>query len=298
MAQPLSVCILLLLCLNHGAANRTSPEPWDLVEAYTNSTHIFYGALSQSIPESGYRTGVMGVNVEQGIGAELTIEEIIWPNAKEHLFSVETAYKGECGATILAFVPSPDTGIWAHVKNEAGDVFLAQPPTFDPLLDTLDQGDEGLFFLRYYLGSNIPVIYKVRFGQRALDDIAILKAHDEAGGSVSLTTIQQQARIAQAQKLQREAEAFKTFEDEYYKILRMQDLEIRASLLKDLIARLGFEGRWNYFDYKARMLKLHGAYLEKETAIPSPTEGKEKLWHDISGELNKIDVIRKARKPR
>jgi hypothetical protein len=45
-------------------------------------------------------------------------------------------------------------------------------------------------------------------------------------------------------------------------------------------------------------LKAHGAYLEGAEAqsVPSgPTGGKEKLWNDISEELNKMDVIQQAR---
>jgi hypothetical protein len=295
MKQFFLVCTLILLCLNHGAANRPADESWNLTDAYTNSTHIFYGTLEKSIPESRYRTGITGVNVQQGIGTELNIEEIIWPSAKELTLTVGKRYKGESPATIQVMVPDPDPAVWRHLQNDMGEVFLAQPPEPDPLLANLSPSDEGLFFVRNYMGSPIPVVYKVRFGQRALDDIAILDAFNKAAGTVSLATIQQQAHIAQAKALEREAAAFDTFEDEYYKILRMQDLDIRASLLKDLVARLGYEGRWNYFDYKERMLKLHGPYLEKGAAIPDPTEGKEKLWHDISGELTKIDVILKAR---
>jgi hypothetical protein len=107
-----------------------------------------------------------------------------------------------------------------------------------------------------------------------------------------------QAKLKAEQAAAREASEFKVFEDEYYKILRIQDLDIRVSLLNDLVARMGFEGIWDFYDFKKRSIEKMGPQMN-ENEIPSvPTDRKEKLWHDISGELKKIDVIRKARSSR
>jgi len=88
------------------------------------------------------------------------------------------------------------------------------------------------------------------------------------------------------------------FEDDYYKILRIREFEIRRSLLADLVVRMGFEGRWSYYEFKERYLQDFGAYLEvaAQQVVPSePTDKKEKLWKTVSEELNKMDVILNAR---
>jgi hypothetical protein len=104
-----------------------------------------------------------------------------------------------------------------------------------------------------------------------------------------------QAEAHQAALARQEAAEFRAFEDDYYKILRIQDLDIRTSLLKDLVERMGFEGLWSYFEYKERYLKEHGTHLGDDAVPSGPDNGKEKLWHDISGELRKIEVIKQAR---
>jgi hypothetical protein len=236
----------------------------------------------------------MGVLVRDIDGPELEMEEIVWFKAKELTFAVSDPFKAEMSKDFVAYLPDQDRRLWAHVRNEAGDVFLAQPEAPDDLLLELNPGDSGLFFVRYYLGSTIPVVYRVRFGQPAQDDLALLQTYRVAGNR-PLESIVQEARARDEAKAQREAAEFKIFEDEYYKILRIQDLEIRRSMLNGLIERLGFEGLWTYFDFKDRYLKQRGDHLQ-DSSIPSgPTEGKEKLWHDASGELKKIEVILRAR---
>lgn len=292
--------ILFLCYIAYLNCHAASPEPanadtWDIVRMHQSSTHIFYGELSKSLPEPKFKTGVMGVKVQDADLAELPMQEIIWPNAKELSFKITEQFKGPASENFIAYQADPDPSVWTYVENEVGDVFLARPDAIDPLLQKLHPGDTALFYVRYYLGSNIPVIFRVRFGQLASEDLALLRAHQSAGGRVPLDAIRQQVRQQQQALVEREVAEFKVFEDEYYKILRIQDLDIRTSLLNDLVTRMGFEGQWNYFDFKERYTKLHGAYLEASAIPKGPTQGKEKLWHDISGELRKIEVIKKAR---
>jgi len=284
--------VICLCCLNIKVLASAS-EDWDLVVAYNASTHVFYGEVSKIVPEPDYETGVMGVRVRDIDESEFPLEALTWPKAKELTFTVVEPFKQALEASFQAYLPDPDTRIWTHVMNASGDVFLAKPESPEALLLTLKPGDRGLFFIRYYLGSNIPVIYKVRFGQGAESDLALLRAH-RAAGSVPLDTIMRKAQAEEAAEAVREAAAFRVFEDDYYKVLRIQDLEIRRSLLTDLVERMGFEGLWTFFEFKDRYLKAHGSHLD-DSAIPSAPEGREKLWHDISGELKKIEVILKAR---
>ena len=278
-------------------AQPQADDTWDLVRVFNASTHVFYGEVSKVIPEPLFQTGVMGVHVQDLGRDEFPLQELVWPQGKQLTFTVDECFKGPIADSFESYRSDQDLNLWTYVENDAGDVFLSPPDPLDPLLLDLAQTDRGLFFVRYYLGSNIPVLYHVRLGQRAADDLELLRAQ-KAAGTVSLEVICKQAQMRQLELEKREAAEFKVFEDEYYKILRIKDLQIRSSLLNDLIVRMGFEGRWSYYDFKERYLKAHGAYLEGAEAqvVPSgPTGGKEKLWNDVSQELNKIEVIQKAR---
>lgn len=282
-----------LSCLNAQPLD-VNAAAWDLVSTYETATHVFYGELTKVIPEPKFKTGVMGVDASNIDESPLPLQEIIWPKAKHLTFTVEENFKGVANGELVAYQPDHDRYLWIYLQNDSGDTFLAQSQEPDPIFQKLNPGDKALIFFRFYLGSNIPIVYRARLGQLAEDDIALLRAY-KANGNASLAAIYHAAQLEQAAKAKREAEAFKQFEDEYYKILRTQDLEIRKSLLKDLVARLGFEGRWEYFEYKERYLKKYGAYHNNGAEPPQPETGNEKLWKDISQELNKIDVILKAR---
>ena len=286
---------LVILCQLQLAADKETFDDWDLVQAYQSSSHIFYGELQKSLPERNFKTGLMGVNLQEISDGELPTRALVWPKAKEFTFSVSERFKGSGADLFVAYLPDPNLKVWTYIETAAGDVFLARPEAINPHFAKLQSGDPGLFFIRTFSGSKIPVLYRARFGQRALDDIALLRPHKAAAGAISLQTIQANARLQQQAEALREAAAFKIFEDEYYKILRIQDLDIRVSLLNDLVVRLGYQGRWTYYAYKERYMRLQGAYLESGTPPPGPTEGREKIWHDISGELDKIEVIQQAR---
>lgn len=293
---------LFLFCCfiwgNGSAAQaNTASDTWDLVRAYNASTYVFYGEVVKTIPEPNFKTGVKGVHpdgIDDIDGSELPLEEIVWPKAKELSFAVSDSLKKGMSTEFVAYLPDSSMGLWTHLVNEAGDVFLAQPTVPDALLGKLRAGDRGLFFIRYYLGSTIPVVYQVRFGQLAKGDLNLLQAYRAASGQ-PLERIVKEARARKEAAARRDAAEFKVFEDEYYKILRLQDLEIRRSMLHDLIERMGFTGLWDYFEYKQRYLEQYGAHVQANDIPRGPTEGKEKLWHDISGELKKIKVMLKAR---
>jgi len=277
------------------AALDVDTEDWDLVQAYQSSTHIFYGELSKSLPIRNFNTGVMGVNLQNISSIDLSMEPIVWPKSKEFVFSIIESFKGTFAEPFVAILPEPDPKLWPYIEDDSGDVFLCRPETVNSQLQGLQSGAVGLFFVRHFSNSKTLVLYRARFGKRAQDDLALLRQFQAAGGTLTLEQIRERVRNQQRAAAEHEATAFRIFEDEYYKILRIQDLDIRVSLLKDLVARLGYDGRWTYFGYKERYMKRHGAYLEKGVQPPGPTKGREKLWHDISGELDKIEAIQKAR---
>ncbi|CAA6678716.1 MULTISPECIES: hypothetical protein [unclassified Lentimonas] len=297
MKRVVLVCYLILQLCPVSVAQPKVEDTWDLVRTYNASTHVFYGELTKVIPEPLYQTGVMGVHFQDIAYGDMPLQQLIWEKGKHLTFSVDESFKGQMPGSFVAYRSDHDLNLWTYVKNDAGDVFLSPQVALDPLVQNVQANDRALFFVRYYLGSNIPVLYHVRVGQRAADDLELLRAQ-KAAGNVSLDMIVEQAQMQQRAIEAREAAEFKVFEDEYYKILRIKDLQIRRSLFNDLIVRMGFEGRWSYYDFKERYLEAHGAYLEgsEAQAVPSgPTGGKEKLWNDISQELNKMDVIQKAR---
>jgi hypothetical protein len=290
---------LLLFCcviwsIGPAAQANTLPDTWDLVRAYNASTYVFYGEIVKTLPERDFKTGVKGVHPDEIDGSELPLEEIVWPKAKELSFAVSDALKDGMPTQFVAYLADPSMGLWTHLVNETGDVFLAKPQAPDVLLLKLRAGDKGLFFIRHYLGSTIPVVYQVRYGQLAQDDLKLLQAY-RAASNQSLESIVKEALAREEAAARQDAAEFKVFEDEYYKILRFQDLEIRRSMLNDLIERMGFTGLWDYFEYKQRYLQQFGAHVQANDIPRGPTEGKKKLWHDISGELKKIEVMLKAR---
>jgi len=162
------------------------------------------------------------------------VQEIFWAEGKCITFSVQEAFKGPVMESFECYRSDQEASLWTYVKNDAGDIFLSPPVVLNPLLLKLDQTDRGLFFVRYYLGSNIPVLYHARFGKWAEDDLAILRTHQAAGGESFESVWQEQQRQQQLQAAQ-EAVEFKMFEDDYYKILRIREFEIRRSLLADLV---------------------------------------------------------------
>ena len=292
---PIACLMFAQILFSEDTEKTVTETPWNLAAVYENSVAIFYGKLDKSIPEPKYKTGVMGVDVTDIEAYELPLEEIVWWKAKELTFTVKETFKGGEAPSSVAYVPDQHPTIWTHVQSAAGEDLLVQPKEPSRLLEFVHPRDEGLFFVRHYLGSTIPVLYEIRLGQNATDDMAILRQFKQAGGSIPIEYL---IKLAEDEKIAlkaREAKAYKLFENEYYKILRIQDLDIRKSMLNDLIARMGFEGRWDYYKFKDEYLKLHGHEIDAKDIPRGPTDGLEKLWHDVSGELDKLDVINKAR---
>ena len=181
MKRLVLACYLTLqLCLSAWSQPKT--EPWDLVRVFNASTHIFYGEVTKIVPERTFRTGVMAVAVQDLGREELPVQEIFWAEGKCITFSVQEAFKGPVIESFECYQSDQDARLWTYVENDAGDIFLSPPVVLDPLLLKLDQTDRGLFFVRYYLGSNIPVLYHARFGKWAEDDLALLRRHQAAGG--------------------------------------------------------------------------------------------------------------------
>lgn len=290
---------ILLSCLAMiGAVGAETPgadgAEWNLVQAYQASTQVFYGEIAKILPSTHFKVGAAGVPIKEIDEQPMRLEPLVWPKAKELSFTVEEPFKQPLPDSFAVYVADPHPDLWTHVTTDAGDVLLVKPVMPDPLFGKLQPGDRGLFFVRAYPGSNVPVLHAVRLGKQALDDLALLRAHRRQPGQ-SLAAIVGRAQAQAAAIARQEAAEFKEFEDDYYKILRIQDLDIRASLLQDLVERMGFEGRWTYYAFKERYLEAHGAHTPDSAVPAGPTEGKEKLWHDISGELRKIEVIQKAR---
>ena len=291
------VCAVCLLLCSAVRAQSSADDDWDLLRVMNASTHVFYGEVLRVVPEPLFRTGVSGVHVQDLASDPLPMQELVWPEGKQFTFTVIEDFKGPVGATFESYRSDHDLNLWTYVENDAGDVFLSPPVALDPLLMNLEQTDRGLFFVRTYLGSNIPVLYRARLGQGAEDDLELLHAQQASNG-VPLARIIEQRERAAALQAEQAAAAFKVFEDEYYKMLRIRELDIRSSLLQDLIVRMGFEGRWDYYEFKAGYEEQYGAYVQpgEKLEVPSdPTDALEKLWKMASEELAKIEVILKAR---
>ena len=226
--------------------------------------------------------------------AELPLQELIWEQGTHFTLTVIEGFKGISAEQFECYRSDQAPDLWTYLENAAGDVFLSPPVALDPLLLDLSQTNRGLFFIRNYLGSTIPVLYHVRMGQRAEDDRALLRIHQSAG-DIPLEQILQQYRRQLAIEAEQAAVAFKVFEDEYYQIIRTRELAIRRSLLEDLVVRMGYDGRWSYYAFKERYIAQHGAYLAAEELPSVSSDQTEILWKMASEELAKIDVILQAR---
>ena len=207
MKRVVLVCYLILQLCHVGVAQPKAEDAWDLVRTYNASTQVFYGELTKVIPEPLYRTGVMGVHFQDIAYEEMPLQELIWAEGKHLTFSVDESFRGRVPSPFEAYRSDHDLNLWTYVENDAGDVFLSPQVALDPLVQKVQAGDRALFFVRYYLGSNIPVLYRVRVGQRAADDLELLRAQ-KAAGNMSLEGIVKQAQLRQLELEKREAAEF------------------------------------------------------------------------------------------
>ena len=291
----IAMMAIISLLPNLGAGSQLqADDTWDLARVFNSSTAVFYGEVLRTVPEPLFRTGVSGVHVQDIRPAELPLQELIWEQGTHFTLTVIEGFKGISAEQFECYRSDQAPDSWTYLENAAGDVFLSPPVALDPLLLNLSQTNRGLFFIRDYLGSTIPVLYRVRMGQRAEDDRALLRIHQSAG-DIPLEQILQQYRRQLAIEAEQAAAAFKVFEDEYYQIIRTRELAIRRSLLEDLVVRMGYDGRWSYYAFKERYIAQHGAYLAAEELPSVPSDQTEMLWKMASEELAKIDVILQAR---
>jgi hypothetical protein len=291
----IAMMAIISLLPNLGAGSQLqADDTWDLARVFNSATAVFYGEVLRTVPEPLFRTGVSGVHVQDIRPAELPLQELIWEQGTHFTLTVIEGFKGISAEQFECYRSNQAPDLWTYLENTAGDVFLSPPVALDPLLLNLSQTNRGLFFIRDYLGSTIPVLYRVRMGQRAEDDRALLRIHQSAG-DIPLEQILQQYRRQLAIEAEQAAAAFKVFEDEYYQIIRTRELAIRRSLLEDLVVRMGYDGRWSYYAFKERYIAQHGAYLAAEESPSVPSDQTEMLWKMASEELAKIDVILQAR---
>ena len=291
----IAMMAIISLLPNLGAESQLQANnTWDLARVFNSSTAVFYGEVLRTVPEPLFRTGVSGVHVQDIRPAELPLQELIWEQGTHFTLTVIEGFKGISAEQFECYRSDQALDLWTYLENAAGDVFLSPPVALDPLLLNLSQTNRGLFFIRDYLGSTIPVLYRVRMGQRAEDDRALLRIHQSAG-DIPLEQILQQYRRQLAIEAEQTAVAFKVFEDEYYQIIRTRELAIRRSLLEDLVVRMGYDGRWSYYAFKERYIAQHGAYLAAEELPSVSSDQTEILWKMASEELAKIDVILQAR---
>jgi len=291
----IAMMAIISLLPNLGAESQLQANnTWDLARVFNSSTAVFYGEVLRTVPEPLFRTGVSGVHVQDIRPAELPLQELIWEQGTHFTLTVIEGFKGISAEQFECYRSDQALDLWTYLENAAGDVFLSPPVALDPLLLNLSQTNRGLFFIRDYLGSTIPVLYRVRMGQRAEDDRALLRIHQSAG-DIPLEQILQQYRRQLAIEAEQAAVAFKVFEDEYYQIIRTRELAIRRSLLEDLVVRMGYDGRWSYYAFKERYIAQHGAYLAAEELPSVSSDQTEILWKMASEELAKIDVILQAR---
>lgn len=291
----IAMMAIISLLPNLGAESQLQANnTWDLARVFNSSTAVFYGEVLRTVPEPLFRTGVSGVHVQDIRPAELPLQELIWEQGTHFTLTVIEGFKGISAEQFECYRSDQAPDLWTYLENAAGDVFLSPPVALDPLLLDLSQTNRGLFFIRNYLGSTIPVLYRVRMGQRAEDDRALLRIHQSAG-DIPLEQILQQYRRQLAIEAEQAAVAFKVFEDEYYQIIRTRELAIRRSLLEDLVVRMGYDGRWSYYAFKERYIAQHGPYLAAEELPSVSSDQTEILWKMASEELAKIDVILQAR---
>ena len=291
----IAMMAIISLLPNLGAESQLQANnTWDLARVFNSSTAVFYGEVLRTVPEPLFRTGVSGVHVQDIRPAELPLQELIWEQGTHFTLTVIEGFKGISAEQFECYRSDQALDLWTYLENAAGDVFLSPPVALDPLLLNLSQTNRGLFFIRNYLGSTIPVLYRVRMGQRAEDDRALLRIHQSAG-DIPLEQILQQYRRQLAIEAEQAAVAFKVFEDEYYQIIRTRELAIRRSLLEDLVVRMGYDGRWSYYAFKERYIAQHGAYLAAEELPSVSSDQTEILWKMASEELAKIDAILQAR---
>lgn len=291
----IAMMAIISLLPNLGAESQLQANnTWDLARVFNSSTAVFYGEVLRTVPEPLYRTGVSGVHMQDIRSVELPLQEVIWEQGMHFTLTVIEGFKGTSAEQFECYRSDQSSDLWTYLKNAAGDVLLAPPVALDPLLLNLSQTNRGLFFIRDYLGSTIPVLYRVRMGQRAEDDRALLRIHQSAG-DIPLEQILQQYRRQLAIEAEQAAAAFKVFEDQYYQIIRTRELAIRRSLLEDLVVRMGYDGRWSYYAFKEGYIAQHGAYLTEGEMPSIPLDQTEILWKMASEELAKIDVILQAR---
>lgn len=291
----IAMMAIISLLPNLGAGSQLQvDDTWDLARVFNSSTAVFYDEVLRTVPEPLFRTGVSGVHVQDIRPAELPLQELIWEQGTHFTFTVIEGFKGISAEQFECYRSDQAPDLWTYLENAAGDVFLSPPVALDPLLLNLSQTNRGLFFIRDYLGSTIPVLYRVRMGQRAEDDIGLLRIHQSAG-DIPLEQILQQYRRQLAIEAEQAAATFKVFEGEYYQIIRTRELAIRWSLLEDLVVCMGYDGRWSYYAFKERYIAKHGAYLAAEESPSVPSDQTEMLWKMASEELAKIDVILQAR---
>ena len=174
----IAMMAIISLLPNLGAESQLQANnTWDLARVFNSSTAVFYGEVLRTVPEPLFRTGVSGVHVQDIRPAELPLQELIWEQGTHFTLTVIEGFKGISAEQFECYRSDQAPDLWTYLENAAGDVFLSPPVALDPLLLNLSQTNRGLFFIRDYLGSTIPVLYRVRMGQRAEDDRALLRIH-------------------------------------------------------------------------------------------------------------------------
>ncbi|MGB0413773.1 MAG: hypothetical protein ACPGJU_04940 [Coraliomargarita sp.] len=279
------------------SASPSARPPWDLEKTYNAAPYAFHGQVKsiEVVPE--VKTGVMGIDVKQLSSDELPLEEIVWKEARLYTFTVIDSYKGDLAGEVEVYAPKAETRLWSYLKTDMGDQYVGKMAPPDPYARKLSEGEKGLFFVNAFNGSTLPVLVALRSEDQAERGIRILQTYKQTQG-VPLSSVIELDDTMQAAAAEQQASELAELEKRYFKLLMMPNLQERRSELFKFIAELGFDGLWSQEEFEAKHKGSFGMFMEGGRTVNAPSRpesGKERLWYECTKEIEKIDMILKAR---
>ncbi len=299
LAGMIRIVHLAFLCVCCGSlfgATKWSPSAWDLETYFNASPYVFVGKLEsiEVLPE--VKTGVMGIEATQLTETNPAQEEIIWRNVRLYTFRVIQSFKGELAGQIEVYAPEAGSQ-WSYFRTEIGDVFVSKAADPDPYAVKLSVGEQGLFFVNAFNGSTLPVLIALRSEAQAERGIRILGTYKQTAG-VELSAVIELDDTVQAATAEQQSSQLAALEKRYFKILMISNLQERRSALERFIAEMGYDGLWSRESFQANYQDSFGMVVEEGRVRSAPTRpdsGRERLWYECTMEIEKIDMILKAR---
>ncbi len=278
-----------------GAASFVNPS-WDLERIYHASPYAFSGQLTSIEIVAEVKTGVMGVELSELSTDDPDLREIVWRNVRLYTFAVQDAFKGDVFGEIEVYAPTAET-LWSYFKTELGYTILSKAADPDPYAGKLSVGEQGLFFVNAFNGSTLPVLVALRSEEQAERGIRILQTFKQTQG-VDLAAVIELDDTMQAAAAEQERVYLESLEKRYFKITMLSNLQERRSELEKIIAELGYDSLWSQDAFEAKHAGSFAMFVEEgrvRDAPSRPESGKERLWYECTMEIEKIDMILKAR---